>query len=392
MPASMHKIHLETNAAFGVDASSALPAMLKRLGLSRPLVLVDAAVQPQPAFTQLIELLVREELAPVAIQACSANREPTYAYLDEVAAIVRRATFDVLIGIGGGSALDLAKGVAILATNPGSGIDYRGMDKVKQPGKPCVVIPTTAGTGTEATGTASFIDEHDQVKLGINGRFVASTFAVLDPKFVQLCPRSVTIASGLDALVHAVEAVTTKTSTPTASLLGAEAVRLMFAGLPGSVSNPDDLQGRADCLLGSHYAGLAMWNASGGPASGVSYPLGVHWHVPHGWAGGILLPHVIEINIAAGYSAGYARIYRAMAGDAALGKSESECAKGFAGAMWALFDRIGAPRTFSEFGVNADDKNKLKALTMSQRKLNLDLNPVPFDEPQLSVLLDGALG
>ena len=114
----------------------------------------------------------------------------------------------------GGSTLDLAKGVAILTRNPGRGIDYRGMNTVASPGIPVVLIPTTAGTGSEVTETASFIDSATGVKFGINGRHVGCLFAVLDPTFVATCPPSATVSAGLDALVHAVEAATCLSAHP----------------------------------------------------------------------------------------------------------------------------------------------------------------------------------
>jgi alcohol dehydrogenase len=387
----MQRFQIESNVLYGIDAGSALPSYLLSQRFQQPAVLVDAAVRAQPGVSALVNALRVEGLEPVLVHESDAAREPTYAYLDETASRFRAVDFDVLIGIGGGSVLDLAKGVAILRTNSGRGVDYRGVDRVGVPGIPVVLIPTTAGTGSEATRTASFIDHESQIKLGINGRHVGCVLAVLDPAFTVSCPRSPTIAAGLDALVHAVEAVTTRTATPVSTLFGIEAVRLMFAGLSGSVRTPQDLGSRADALLGSHYAGLAMWNAGGGPASGISYPLGVHWAVPHGWAGGLLLHHVVSMNVSAGYVDGYARIYTGLAGVEAAGMNAASRAQAFVDRLFALYEGIGAPNTFREFGVRRDDARRLTALTLDQRKASLDLNPVPFGESDVATLLERVL-
>jgi alcohol dehydrogenase len=386
----MYKIQLNSNVLFGRGALSALPHRLVEMSVRKPGVVVDSAVRHQTAFSELLAVLTAAGIQPAVEYDCDARREPTYAYLDEVAGRYRSADIDVLIGVGGGSALDLTKGVAVLKTNPGLGLEYKGVDKLSVPGIPTILIPTTAGTGSEATGTASFIDEGDGVKLGINGRHVACALAVLDPIFTRECPRNVTIAAGLDALVHAVEAITTRSTTPLARLLGAEAVRLMFNGLAGSVLNPDDLHARADALLGSHYAGLAMWNASGGPSSGVSYPLGVHWRVPHGWAGGLLLPHVVALNIRNGYYEGYALLDRALGGDHGRGPDPAR-AFAFHARLNELYRGINAPPTFKGFGVSKADGPRLAALTLSQKRINLELNPIEFGEPQLAELLDRVL-
>jgi alcohol dehydrogenase class IV len=255
-----------------------------------------------------------------------------------------------VIAIGGGNTLDLGKAVGILLRNGGAGIDYRGLDLVERPGAPVACLPTTAGSGSEATATASFIDLAGRTKLGINGRNVAPAVAALDPLLLVDCPRSVTIGSGLDALVHAVEAVTARTATRVSVVLGCEAARLLFDAMPRAVEEPGDVAAREDSLLSAHLAALAMQNAAGGPASGVSYPVGVHFGVPHGYAGGVLLPHVVAANVGAGWRDGYARLAEAVgAGD-------------FAEALFDLYRRLDAPLTLEPWGVGRGDVETLLAV------------------------------
>jgi alcohol dehydrogenase class IV len=367
------RIRLDSNALLGQDAALKVP---RELGDVRAGVVVDEAVQNQPAARRVLERWAEAGLALDPVFAARSGREPDYDYLDEVAAVFRAVVPDVVIAIGGGSTLDLGKGVAILLRNDGTGIDYRGLDRVERPGAPVVCVPTTAGSGSEATATASFIDRRTQAKLGINGRHVAPALAALDPVLLAGCPRSVTIGSGLDALVHAVEAVTARTATHISVLLGCEAVRLLFASLSRCVEEPGDLDARQDSLLGAHLAALAMQNAAGGPASGVSYPVGVHFGVPHGYAGGVLLPHVVAANTGAGCCDGYGRLA------AAVGVVD------FAEALFDLYRRIDAPLTLEPWDVGRDDVETLLALTLAQRAESLKQNPVPFGRDEVVELLE----
>jgi alcohol dehydrogenase class IV len=377
---------LNSNTYFGRDSMATLPRALSERGFRRIGVVADESVANLPPTQACLGSLRQHGLETVYVYRALTGGEPTYDYLDEAAGTLRAHEADAILGIGGGSALDLAKGVAILTRNPGRGIDYRGLDKVGLAGTPVILIPTTAGTGSEVTETASFIDSVTGVKLGINGRHVGCLFAVLDPAFVATCPPSATVSAGLDALVHAIEAVTCRAAHPLSVMLGAEAVRLMFKGLPAAVRDGADLGAREDTLLGSHYAGLAMRNAGGGPASGISYPLGVHFAVPHGMAGGLLLPHVVSFNVAAGYAAGYAAIWdRLVPGDA--GERADARAKSFSDGLFELCQTIGAPSTFSRWKVGRRDAGRLTELTMKERKGNLDLNPVPFGERDVAALL-----
>lgn len=379
---------LESNVFFGRNSITALPGALLNLGLRRPAVIVDENLANISCYLKMCDELSSAGLAIEREFKSRSAQEPTYDYLDEVADKFRSECFDVMIGVGGGSTLDLAKGVAILRNNPGRGIEYRGMDKVSNPGVPVVLIPTTAGTGSEATRTASFEDSESKLKLGINGRNVGCLFAVLDPAFVLSCPHMPTISAGLDVLVHAFEAVTCKSANAISTVLGKEALRLMFDALPRVAKNLQDVEAREQTLLGSHLAGLAMWNAGGGPASGISYPLGVYHHVPHGFAGGLLLPHVNAFNVSAGYYSGYADIYdRLNFSDNGAGSTEAK-ARALLDVTFRMYDEIGAPKTFNMFGVSRNHIPQLTRLTMEQRRANLELNPVIFGEKDTSALLE----
>lgn len=369
------RIRLSSNTLVGVGSSSELADELLAAGASRAVFVVDEAVAPQRATRNLVAELGNRGLALETVVEARSGQEPDYDYLDDLAGGLHGVEVDAVVAVGGGSTMDLGKGIAIVLANGGRGIDYRGTDLVPRPGLPVACVPTTAGSGSEATATASFVDRASGRKLGMNGRHVGAMVSALDPALLVDCPRNVTIGSGLDALVHAVEAVTARTATPVATLLGCEATRLLFRALPVAVDQPDDLEARGESLLGAHLAALAMQNAAGGPASGISYPLGVHYAVPHGYAGGVLLPHVVAVNVAGGSHDGYRRLASAVG------------APDFAAALVDLYGRIGAPLDLAAWNVGPEEVQRLAELTLSERMENLDLNPIPFGRAELLDLL-----
>ena len=389
--ADTFEISLNSRALCGVGSSLLVPERLAALGFRRVGVVADEVVLRQPPVQALLRAWQSGGLVPTGVLASRTGQEPDYDYLDHIAARARPLALEAIIGIGGGSAMDLAKGIGILLRNPGPGIAYRGMDHVPSPGVPVVLMPTVAGCGSEVTATASFIDRASRTKLGINGRYVACLLAVLDPTLLVSCPAPVTLGSGLDALVHAIEAVTARTANTLSRMLGAEAVRLLFGALPAAVGRPTDLDAQEALLMASVYAGLAMTHAAGGPASGISYPLGVHWNVPHGYAGGLLLPLVVAANVEKGYTEGYAYLQSRALGDAGTGVTERTKAEAFRDALIGLYRQTGAPTTFERWGVDRRAVAQLVELTATERQANLDLNPVAFGRADVAGILERVL-
>lgn len=388
---SVFQINLRSRALCGSHAADGLPAKLAELAVARVGVVVDEGVAGQPPVQAMFKSWDAHGLSPAKLVATRTEVEPDYDYLDAMAEEFRPVKPDLMVGIGGGSTMDLAKGIGILLRNPGKGIVYRGMNLVPNPGVPVVVIPTVAGSGSEVSETASFIDLASQTKLGINGKYVGCLFAVLDPCLLTTCPAGATIGSGLDALVHAIEACTAKTANPISLLFGAEAVRLLFRSLPNAVTQPGRLDARQDLLLASSLAGTAMGHAAGGPTSGISYPLGVHYRVPHGYAGGILLPYVVAANVEKGYAEGYALLFDgvAPAEAAALHEPKLRAAR-FRDALWALYEQVQAPPNFRRWHVDRSAVGVLTDLTVKQRQGNLDLNPVPFGRDDVAAVVHSA--
>ncbi|MCB2225940.1 MAG: iron-containing alcohol dehydrogenase [Desulfarculaceae bacterium] len=227
------------------------------------------------------------------------TREPEPAEADAAAAQGRACGAQAVVGIGGGSALDLAKAAGVLITNPGQCTDYVGLDKVTQPGLPVICLPTTAGTGSEVTFTAVFTRRSDQFKGGINGRLLYPHAAILDPLLTVSCPAYVTAITGMDALTHAMEAFTSRKAHALSDLNALAAIELIGRHLRAAVAHGENLQAREGMMLGSHLAGLALAQAGVGAVHAMAYPLGAFYDIPHGEANALLLPYVLRFNLMA---------------------------------------------------------------------------------------------
>ena len=218
-----------TNLHFGTGKSKELGKLTRELGFKKAGVIVDKGVFNHPQVKKAIKSLKDAKLKLKVFKNTAV--EPTYDYLDKFKKQFLRKNFDCLIGIGGGSTLDLTKGVATLIKNPGKAILYRGFPKLKKHPLPVIAIPTTAGTGSEVTYNAVFTDSEQKKKLGINSEYNYPVLAIVDPLMTVDCPKHVTVSSGADALVHTLESYVHKNHTPISRMLSKEAFRLLYNNL-----------------------------------------------------------------------------------------------------------------------------------------------------------------
>ena len=293
--------------------------------------------------------------------------EPDAGDLETLLAAVEAHDPDLIVGYGGGSAMDLAKLAAVL---PGSGqhfLDVVGPDKVLGRSRALVQVPTTAGTGSEAGTRALVTDPKTLAKLAVQSDHMLADFAVVDPDLTLSVPRAVTVATGVDALAHCVEAYTNKKAHPTIDLYALEGVRLVGRWLPRAAENGADKEARAGMALASLYGGFCLGpvNTAGGHA--VAYPLGSRHHIPHGAANALIFPHVLAFNAPAAPE-------RTAAILAALGlPAASEPAAVFAAAHKWCVD-LGCEMRLSAFGVPAADWPVMAQEAHAIRRL-LDNNP-----------------
>ena len=286
---------------FGRGQAANLGEEVRLLGAKRVLVVLDPTVAEAGVAQPALESL---EAAKVAYSVYSdITREPEPAEADQAAAMGRDFKAKAVVGLGGGSALDLAKAASILMTNDGQATDYVGLGKVRKPGVPVICLPTTAGTGSECTWTAVFTRRADKFKGGINGRELFPHTAILDPLLTVTCPAYITAIVGMDALTHAMEAYTSRQANPMSDLVALEAVSLIGRWLRPAVAHGDNLEARENMLLGSYLAGLALARAGVGAVHAMAYPLGAFYDIPHGEANAVLLPYVLAYNLIACRSA-----------------------------------------------------------------------------------------
>lgn len=293
----------------GGGSLAELPALLARLGVLRPLLVVDPTI-------------LRLGLADGAIAALTAAGRPAAVFSEVVedptdvsvlaaAAAIREAGCDGVIGFGGGSAIDTAKGAAIIAS---TGEDVYGLKVpriVDLPTMPLIAIPTTAGTGSEVTRACVITDTVRHEKMLILGTAALPTAAIVDFELTLSCPYRVTVDTGLDALTHALEALINRNRNPHADALALSALKLIGANLEAAANEPGNRAAREAMMLGATHAGLAVSNTSTALVHGLSRPIGAFFHVPHGLSNAMLLPLVTDFSLAAAPAA-YAAACRAL--------------------------------------------------------------------------------
>ena len=280
---------------FGTGSFAKLAEHIQALKGRRPLVVLDKNLAAA-GFQEKVEEVLGQSGLKISFFD-KADPEPRLELADEGARIALKGKCDLVVGIGGGSAMDLAKAVAAVAGNQGHAVDYLGLNKVPGPGLPMIMIPTTAGTGSEVTFTAVFVRPDLKKKEGMNSPYLYPDIALLDPELTLTLPPEPTATTGLDALCHAVESYTSINASPMSEMLSLEAIRLIAENLRTCVHNGRDLESREQMLLGSLYAGLGLANAGVTAVHSLSYPLGGQYGVPHGLANTILLPHVMSFNL-----------------------------------------------------------------------------------------------
>lgn len=379
----MHEFYAGTRIFYGTGSRRKTAELLKDNGWRNIGVVLDHNLAGN-AYVKEIISDIQKLGGKRVIEHCTVT-EPTYDFLDGI-----RVRFgdelDAVIGIGGGSAMDAAKAMAVLAKNKKPAIEYRGFNKMTEPVLPIIAIPTTAGTGSEVTPNASFIDAKEKRKMGINGEAVRPKYAILDAELTLSCPEKPTISAGIDSIVHAVEAYVAQKTNPMARLFAKEGFREVFRNLPLAVKEPGNIKHRENVMYGAFLAGVALMNSGVGPAAVMSYPLGVHFGVPHGLGGGIFLPHVAAHNIKNGYYQ-YADLYKAIDSAAASGSgSEKKNAEMFVERIFSLWRELAIPDDLTKLGLDSAFIPKFVKEAMDL-KGGLDQNPVPFYEDALKAVL-----
>lgn len=309
---------------------------------------------------------------------------------------------DVIIGFGGGSCMDMAKVVSVLLTYGGEPSDYYGEFAVPGPVKPVIALPTTAGTGSEATAIAVVSDPGLGMKMGISSPHIIPFASVCDPELTYSCPPPLTAATGADTFVHLVESFTAITREPTPTLaqervfvgknvltdsLALDGIRLVGRSLATAYKDPGNTEARGDMMLAALYGGIVLSNAGTAAAHAIQYPVGALTHTPHGVGVGLLLPYVVRHNFSA-IMPQLAQIAEALGRDTKGMDLRSSAIAGVE-AIDEIIAAIELPPTLEELGVKESDLARIATLSLNSKRL-IDNNPVPLDLDAVSSIVQAA--
>ena len=368
MPNSF-EFKLRTRLVFGVGTVEQLGHLAQRF--KKPLLVADHGLREAGHVDRALRLLREAGSDPVPFHDFDVN--PDTAMVESGRAFAAPLGIDAIIGLGGGSSLDCAKGINFLLTNGGKMADYRGYGKASKPLLPMIAIPTTAGTGSEAQSYTVISDATTHMKMACGDPKAAFRLALLDPELTLSQPASVTAAAGFDAIAHAVETAVTTRRTPISTLFLREAFRLLSTNFGRVLGSPGDLDARAAMQLGAFYAGVAIEQSMLGAAHACANPLTARYSLTHGVALAILLPHVVRWNAAAQedvYGDFVAATMTATNGSS--GDQLAEC-------LIKIGRTGGFPRRLRDVGIPEADLVVLAYHAGQQ--WTVSFNPIPFGAP-----------
>lgn len=310
---------------------------------------------------------------------CEAVPNPTVTAVEKGLEAYRGGRSDIIVAVGGGSAIDTAKAIGLLASNGGNIKDYEGVNKTRHAMPPLIAISTTAGTGSEVTQFAVITDERERSKFTIVDWHMTPNVSVNDPEMMVSMPPPLTAATGMDALTHAVEAYVSKNATPVTDAKAYKAVELAARGLRKAVLDGNDIDAREDMCYASFLAGTAFNNAGLGLVHAMAHPLGGMYNLPHGLCNALLLRHVVKFNLNSAQNK-YSELAAAV-GEGKAWHSERENSESFTRFITNLTRSINIPSGLSEVGVMTKDLETLADEAMNEMIGNT--NPRPYSAQQV---------
>lgn len=383
---SFRFLPIPTEIQFGCGVLSTLPERIRGLGCKKALVVTDPGMRAAGAVARVEALLSAAGIGFTVYD--SVTPDSGSGLIGEAAARLKEAGADVVVGLGGGSALDTSKAVAAMATNPGAILDYTGLDKLIHKPLPLVAIPTASGTGSEVTFWSVFIDDRTNLKVAAGGVLLFPTIALCDPELTLTLPPSATAATGMDALGHAVECYTNTACQPISAALALKAIELIGQHLRTAVLNGKDLESRYGMMLASTMAGIAMNSTRLGLAHALAMPLGSYTiRIPHGLAIGITLPVVMKFNHASRFER-FAEVAGALGEHVHRPPLRDAAACSF-GAVKKLSDDIGIPARLSDVGLREEHIDDVAAEAIKSG--NVAVNPRRTTVEDLRAILREAL-
>ncbi|MBP85995.1 MAG: alcohol dehydrogenase [Planctomycetaceae bacterium] len=375
---------LQTRIVFGPDTIEKLGELASEMGARRALVVSDPGVIAAGHTRHGLDALQRAGIEAHLFERVHEN--PTTDDVDAGVAFTKRHDPEVLVGLGGGSSLDCAKGINFLYSNGGQMQDYWGVGKALKPMLPMIAVPTTAGTGSETQSFALISDAKTHAKMACGDKKASCRIAILDPKLTVTQPPRVTALTGIDAIAHALETYVTKRRNPVSLLYSCEAWRLLAANFGRVLEDPTDIDARAAMQLGASYAGVAIENSMLGATHALANPLTATYGIVHGEAIGMMLPHVIRFN-GEQYESWYEELLEASSNGNGMPKASSG-PDGLADFVTELVAKAGLATRLPDCRVEEAKLPDLAAAAATQ--WTGTFNPREVDEPELLNLYERA--
>jgi len=355
-PLRTFELQMPTRVIFGIGAVERVGSEVKRLKAQKVLIVTDPGVLKAglldrvrgPLLKEGLEVEVWDEVEP----------EPSITCVEELLEYSKRGKFDLLVGVGGGSSMDVAKAVAVLLNNLGVPEDYfaGGKKAFTNPGAPCIAIPTTAGTGAEITWDA-VIKDKTGMKAFFEHQYVRPTLAIVDPIMSSGMPPRLTASTGIDALSHAIESALTRRTNPITQALALQSIRLISANLRIAVHHGTNLEARYNMALATLIEAFSETNAGDIEAHAIGHLIGSLYQIPHGMACGIALPYAMEFNVVV--SADRLALIAEAMGEDILGLTDRKAAYKGIVAVRQLIEDVGLPTILKEIGVKKQEIPKI---------------------------------
>ncbi|MFB5188818.1 iron-containing alcohol dehydrogenase [Alicyclobacillus fastidiosus] len=372
------RYELPTLIEFGIGALQNLASRVEELGGTKVLVVGDPGVSQAGLLDRVEDVLERASIQYV--EFTNIQSDPDIESVDEGIRLAKEESCDIVVGVGGGSALDTAKAIGLMLGNSGHITDYVGLNKVPNRGAPVIAMPTAAGTGSEVTVWSVLSNRAAKEKVSIGSVFNCPALALLDPELTVSLPPTVTAATGMDALTHAIESYVNKATQPISECLARQAIDMIAKNLRLAVVQGDNLTARYNMSLASLIAAMAFNSTRLGLSHALAIPLGAHFHIPHGVVNAILLPEVMQFNVIGNIDK-YQDIGRIFDGSPNL--SARETAEYSAVAVRRLKEDVGIRQSLSDYGVRESDLKYIAEEAMLSG--NVPVNP---RKPTIEDLMD----
>jgi alcohol dehydrogenase class IV len=338
---------------------------VKALGAKRVLIVTDKGVIGAGLLKSIEDSFKANKIKYAVFD--KVEPDPRYEIVADCVKMAETVRAQMLVGIGGGSPMDITKVTAVMLTNKGPIGAYFGIGLIPKPGLPTILIPTTAGTGSEVTPIAILSDEGEKLKKGIVSPYLFPAIGILDAELTAGLPPHVTAATGMDALIHAIEAYTSINATTITDMYCIKAIELIYKNIRIAFAKGDNMDARTAMMEGALLAGIAFANAGVTAVHAFAYPIGAEFHIPHGIANTLMLPHVIRFNVL-GNLEKFAQLAKPL-GIPAEGLDNLAIVDKVIAAIDRLADDIRVPRHLADFGVKEKDITMLAEGVMKVTRL-----------------------